>query len=115
MGETYRIRKTARIALLFATILALAAAAVVTLTAAPAQAKPCDPYFSQVCRPVVRPTIHRRDPLERTVEVKGTFIRRNDRIPFTGADLTLFAVTGVAAIGTGGILVRAARVRRGRA
>jgi hypothetical protein len=115
MGDAHVIRRTARVALFFAMILALTAAAVVTLTAAPAEAKPCDPYFGQTCRPVVRPTIMRRDPLERTTEVKGSRIQRDGPLPFTGADLTLFAATGVAAVGTGGILVRASRARRRRA
>ncbi len=35
-------------------------------------------------------------------------------LPFTGADLTLFAATGFAAVGTGTILVRATRARRSR-
>lgn len=37
-----------------------------------------------------------------------------DPLPFTGADLTLFAATGFAAVGTGTVLVRATRSRRSR-
>jgi hypothetical protein len=35
-----------------------------------------------------------------------------DPLPFTGADLTLFIVTGFAAIATGAVLVRRTRARR---
>ena len=33
-------------------------------------------------------------------------------VPFTGADVTLFVITGVAAIATGAVLVRRTRARR---
>jgi hypothetical protein len=81
---------------------------------------PCDPYTTH-CEPIVKPTLLFTDPQR---------VRDKERItpppsppprcvgarclPFTGADLTLFAVTGFAAVGTGTVLVRATRSRRSR-
>lgn len=36
----------------------------------------------------------------------------NNTLPFTGADVTLFVATGLAAIATGAVLVRRSRARR---
>lgn len=38
--------------------------------------------------------------------------RPPNNLPFTGADVTLFVITGVAAIATGTVLVRRTRARR---
>ena len=61
-----------------------------------------DPYTGEP--PAVLP--HR---LERSSDVEGTRVEERDSgslLPFTGADLTLFLVTGAAAVGTGGLLVK---------
>lgn len=120
-----------RISLFVASVAMLALAATVFVTSsadaqvtipAPLQS-PCDPYTKH-CEPIVKPTILFDDPQrvkdreliiitpppseppERCVGAKC--------LPFTGADLTLFAVTGFAAIGTGTVLVRATRGRKAR-
>jgi hypothetical protein len=51
--------------------------------------------------------------VERKVDPKVASER--NVLPFTGADITLFATAGFAAVGTGGVLVRRARVRSARA
>lgn len=83
---------------------------------------PCDPYTKH-CKPIVKPTLLFDDPQR----VKDAELitpppslppspppRCVGCLPFTGADLTLFAATGFAAIGTGTVLVRATRNRRAR-
>lgn len=119
MGSTMGVRRNAKIALLVAGILlAGTLAALAMASPASAQAQICDPYTKK-CEPIVKPKIQRRDPArpndkETPFEFKGSSIRESDRLPLTGADLTLFAATGFAAVGTGTILVRSARARRSR-
>lgn len=114
MGNAREVRRTGRIAL-FVAVLMLAAVATLTLASAALAKKPCDPYAKKPCKPIVKPTIMRTDhgrPDDREIVIPD----RQERgpLPFTGADLTLFAATGAAAIGTGTVLVRATRSRRAR-
>ena len=114
MGNAMSVRRTGRIALFVAGVLMLATLAALTI-ASSASAKPCDPYTKN-CKPIVKPTVIRTDhgrPDDHEIVIPN----REERgpLPFTGADLTLFAATGFAAVGTGTILVRATRSRRSRA
>jgi hypothetical protein len=83
--------------------------------AAPNQSNPRDPYFSP-SDTVLPSRISTPPPRTHSVvpppndEVLGK--RPPSNLPFTGADLTLFVITGVAAIATGTILVRRTRARR---
>src|SRR5687767_15751693 len=111
MGKTTEVRRTGRIALFVASIMVLAT---LVAFASSAVAKPCDPY-TKPCKPIVKPTIQRTDhgrPDDKEIVIPD----RQERgpLPFTGADLTLFAATGFAAVGTGSILLRASRSRRSR-
>lgn len=113
MGNTSEVRRTGRIALFVASVMVLATLAAFAL-ATSAVAKPCDPY-TKPCKPIVKPTMQRTDhgrPDDKEIVIP----ERQERgpLPFTGADLTLFAATGFAAVGTGSILVRASRSRRSR-
>lgn len=110
MSNTVGIRTTGRIALL-ASLLMLACVAAFTITSS-AAAKPCDPYTKK-CKPIVKPTVIRTDhgkPNDQEIVIPNR--EERDPLPFTGADLTLFAATGFAAVGTGTILVRATRARK---
>ena len=65
-----------------------------------------DPYED------VGPDIHQRfgpDVADDTQERGQTPPASEGTLPFTGADLTLFLATGLAAIGTGTVIVRRAR------
>ena len=90
--------------------------------AQPAPQPPCDPY-TKSCQPIVKPTVI-VNPAERVRDRElitpppslppSPPPRCVNCLPFTGADLTLFAVTGFAAIGTGTVIVRATRGRKAR-
>lgn len=75
---------------------------------------PRDPYFSpsdevspnRITSPP--PRTHSVKPPDEQILGK----RPPSNLPFTGADVTLFVITGVAAIATGTILVRRTRARR---
>lgn len=54
-------------------------------------------------------TITRQDP--QSDVLGGTEGPQGSALPFTGADITLFVATGLAAIGTGAFIVRRARTR----
>ena len=128
------IARYSRIVLLVASAVMIAlSGAVFVASSADAQvipqplSSPCDPYTKH-CEPIVKPTLLFSDPSR----VQEAFITLppptmttppseppkrcvgRKCLPFTGADLTLFAVTGFAAIGTGTVLVRATRNRRAR-
>lgn len=112
MSNTTGVRRTGRIALLASTVM-LAGVAALSIGSS-AAAKPCDPYTKK-CKPIVKPTIQRTDhgrPTDHEIVIPN----RQERgpLPFTGADLTLFAATGFAAVGTGTVLVRSTRSRRAR-
>lgn len=112
MSNTDKVRRTGRIALLASTVMLAGVAALSITSSAAAQA--CDPYAKK-CKPIVKPTIMRTDhgrPNDHEIVIPN----RQERgpLPFTGADLTLFAATGFAAVGTGTVLVRATRSRRSR-
>lgn len=123
MGNTMRVHRTARIALFFTGVLMLGVVGgLVAASSADAQ-QPCDPYTT-TCQPIVKPTVIKTDRgkpgdpdfPKPTPTISGSSISIDERgpLPFTGADLTLFAATGFAAVGTGTILVRATRRRRVR-
>ena len=103
MEGTPLARKHARGALLF--IIGLLGALVAAITLSSAASAQVEPYNTQP--PTVSPT--------RTARINTPPPERNpledppDTLPFTGADLTLFLATGVAAVGTGAIVVRRTR------
>lgn len=129
MSSTSGVGRYTRIVLFVASTVALGlAAAVFVASSADAQvvpqplSSPCDPYTKH-CEPIVKPTILATDP----ARVKDAELitpppslppspppRCRNCLPFTGADLTLFAATGFAAIGTGTVIVRATRSRKSR-
>lgn len=122
MGSTSGAGRYSRIALFVASTVMLGlVAAVLVASSADAQpvAPPCDPYTKH-CKPIVKPTLIFDDP-QRVKDAELITTPPSDPpprcrncVPFTGADLTLFAATGFAAIGTGTILVRATRKRKPR-
>jgi len=103
-------------------VLALAVAVVGMLALAPAASAQTtvgggecffDPYGDKVC-----PDDQVRDP---KTEVQADLLSRpstppdspsDSPLPFTGADVTLFLVTGGALVATGAVLVRRNRTRR---
>ncbi|MGH2755107.1 MAG: hypothetical protein ACRDLB_11825 [Actinomycetota bacterium] len=107
MEGTTLDRKHARGALLLIIGLLGALVAAITLSSGPASAQ-VEPYNTQP--PTVSPT--------RTARINTPPPERNpledppDTLPFTGADLTLFLATGVAAVGTGAIVVRRTRPKK---
>ena len=107
MERTTQERKHARGALLIITGLIGTLVAAITLSSGPASAQ-VEPYNS--VPPTVSPT--------RTARINTPPPERNpledppDTLPFTGADLTLFLATGVAAVGTGTIVVRRTRPKK---
>ena len=129
MGNTAGVSRYSRIVLFAASAVMLAlVAAVFVSTSARAQVvpqplqSPCDPY-TKSCQPIVKPTLIATDPArvkDRELITPPPSLppspppRCVNCLPFTGADLTLFAVTGFAAIGTGTVIVRATRGRRSK-
>jgi hypothetical protein len=107
MERTASERKHARSALLFITGLIGTMMAALMLSSGPASAQ-VEPY--PPTPPTVSPT--------RTARINTPPPERNpledppDTLPFTGADLTLFLATGVAAVGTGAIVVRRTRPKK---
>ena len=86
-------------------MLAVFAFTAITAERASAQA---DPYATQT--PTVLPTLIRKEPQAPPDQVEpNRFGDRGEELPFTGADLTLFVATGLAAIGTGAVIVRRTR------
>jgi hypothetical protein len=69
---------------------------------------PRDPYFTP-SDSVLPSRISTPPPRSHTVP---PFPPGDHVLPFTGADVTLFIITGVAAIATGTVLVRRTRARR---
>ena len=132
MSNATGVGRSSRIVLFVASavMLALAVGVFVGSSAADAQTlpqplqSPCDPYTKH-CQPIVKPTLLFNDPQrigDRELvtppppsEPPHRCTGPNNCLPFTGADLTLFAATGFAAIGTGTVLVRATRSRKRRA
>ncbi|HEX2057541.1 MAG TPA: hypothetical protein VHI71_04150 [Actinomycetota bacterium] len=117
MGDAVRIHTKRRLAVLFGAFLVLGVlGGVVGATSAGAQ-QPCDPY-TVTCRPIVPPEVFRsfqvRTPDKDVPTIPPIVRHKRQRLPFTGADLTLFAATGMAALGTGTVLVRATRARRSK-
>ena len=106
MGTTamqQRISKTLLVAI--ASMLAVFAFTALTTEKASAQEVVADPYATQT--PTVLPTLIRKEPNTPPDQVEpNRFGDRGEELPFTGADLTLFVATGLAAIGTGAVIVR---------
>ncbi len=67
--------------------------------------------FVDVYGPKVCPSETTKDP---DTDVDAKILERggSERLPFTGADLTLFVVTGAALVATGMLVVRRARAGR---
>lgn len=129
MGSTSGVVRYGRVVLFAASVVMLAlVAAVLVASSAGAQVvpqplqSPCDPY-TKSCEPIVKPD-RIVNPAERVRDRElitpppslppSPPPRCVNCIPFTGADVTLFAVTGFAAIGTGTVIVRATRGRKAR-
>ena len=76
-------------------------------------AGPKDPYFTPTDS-VLPSRISTPPPRTHSVvpPPDDNILPKPPNLPFTGADLTLFVITGVAAIATGTILVRRTRARR---
>jgi hypothetical protein len=73
-----------------------------------------DPYSND--GPKVLPTVIQRGEPERPPAVSPQEVPPEDSserqpLPFTGADLTLFVATGLAAVATGGVILRRTRSR----
>lgn len=72
-----------------------------------------DPYSND--GPKVLPSVIERGEPERPQPVeparRDTPDDSSRRLPFTGADLTLFVATGLAAVATGGVIMRRTRAR----
>ena len=129
MSNTSGVGRYSRIVFLAASVVMLGlVAAVFVASSAGAQVvpqplqSPCDPY-TKSCQPIVKPTLMATDPgrvKDRELITPPPSLppspppRCVNCLPFTGADLTLFAVTGFAAIGTGTVIVRATRGRKAR-
>lgn len=114
-------RRIARSALAVMTLCIVGVLGSMMLFAGSASAKKiCDPYTHK-CK-TISPTHFTRSPhrhtspapthrpspspsvLHKTIEPQG--------LPFTGADVTLFVLTGLAAIGIGMVIVRRTRARK---
>lgn len=74
---------------------------------------PKDPYFTPTDS-VLPSRISTPPPRTHSVvpPPNDNVLPKPPNLPFTGADLTLFIITGVAAIATGTVLVRRTRARR---
>lgn len=72
-----------------------------------------DPYSND--GPKVLPSVIERGEPQRPPAIepqrRDTPDDSNNRLPFTGADLTLFVATGLAAVATGGVILRRTRSR----
>jgi LPXTG cell wall anchor motif len=123
MGRSTSVSKSVVARKAIFVVLALAVALVGLLALSPAASAQTrvgggecffDPYGDKVC-----PDDEVRDP---KTEVQADLLRRPSTppdnppsegpLPFTGADVTLFLVTGGALVATGAVLVRRNRTRR---
>ena len=89
---------------------ALLVALVVTMSFGGAALAQDDPYEDDT--PTVEDTLFGQDNPESDT---GATLETRDSggaLPFTGADITLFVATGLAAIGTGAVIVRRSRVKK---
>jgi hypothetical protein len=87
------------------------------LVAGAAGAQPGDPYVTRSPKTSIHPSTTSAPPPPETSTPPPTVINRcigceDQVLPFTGADLTLFIVTGLALVATGVVLVRRTRARR---
>ena len=109
MGITVMQKSISRMLLVaIASMLAVFAYTALTAQKVSAQEIQADPYATQT--PTVLPTLIRKEPQTPPDHVQpNRFGDRGEELPFTGADLTLFVATGLAAIGTGAVIVRRTR------
>lgn len=70
-----------------------------------------DPYTPKTPKTSIHPSKTTTQPPPPT-ELKRCVGCEDEVLPFTGADLTLFVVTGLAFVATGVVLVRRTRARR---
>ena len=89
------------------------------LVAGAAGAQPAggDPYVSKSPKTSIHPSTTSAPPPPTTSTPPPTVLNRcinceDQVLPFMGADLTLFVVTGLALVATGVVLVRRTRARR---
>jgi hypothetical protein len=108
----------ARGVLLIATLLLVSViGGLLVAGAAGAQPAGGDPYVTRSPKTSIHPSTTTTPPPPRTSTPPPTVLNRcidcDDQVlPFTGADLTLFIVTGLALVATGVVLVRRTRARR---
>ena len=69
-----------------------------------------DPYKTPITS--IHPSTTTTPPLPPPTVLKRCIGCEDETLPVTGADLTLFAVTGIALVATGVVLVRRTRARR---
>jgi hypothetical protein len=104
-------RNRARFAFLAMTVVVGVMTAMILVGTAAAQEK--DPYSNE--GPKVLPSVIERGEPDRPDVVEEEFIppppEERGPLPFTGADLTLFVATGLAAIATGSVILRRTRAR----
>lgn len=104
-----------RVLLIAGMLLVTVVGGLVVAGSAGAQTGPHDPYSSP-SDSVLPSRISTPPPHRRSVPpAPGPHVlpkRPPSNLPFTGADVTLFVITGLAAIGTGMVLVRRTRARR---
>lgn len=121
-----RNRRVARGTLALMTLCVIGVLGSMMLFAGSASAKKiCDPYTHK-CK-TISPTHFTRSPRKSTPppshrtttivpstspSVLHKTIVPNNNLPFTGADVTLFVLTGLAAIGIGMVIVRRTRARK---
>lgn len=113
-----RSRRVARGTLALMTLCVIGVLGSMMLFAGSASAKRiCDPYTHK-CK-TISPTHFTRSPSHHTSEPPthapkpspspSVLHKTVDNLPFTGADVTLFVLTGLAAIGIGMVIVRRTR------
>jgi hypothetical protein len=105
-------KNRARFALLAMTVVVGVMTAMILVGTAAAQEN--DPYSNR--GPKVLPSVIERGEPDRPDVVEDEFIppppeEERSPLPFTGADLTLFVATGLAAIATGSVILRRTRSR----
>ena len=100
-----------RLGLLAVTVIVGVTFALSLVGSASAQQK--DPYSNR--GPKVLPSVIERGEPQRPPAIAperlDTPDDSNNRLPFTGADLTLFVATGLAAVATGSVILRRTRTR----
>jgi hypothetical protein len=107
MERTIHKRNNARGVLLLVTGALAGLVAAIALSSGTASAQ-VEPYSSSP--PTVSPT--RTSRINTPPPERNPLEDPDNTLPFTGADLTLFLATGVAAVGTGAFVVRRTRPKK---